>query len=96
MIERIHIKWQVENASLIIGYRAEREAVERNKLVDKFPDLLVACMENVWAVAMNMNPLDVFAIDITSNMRALVDDQTPLTMLFRQIGKNSVIQTGTY
>jgi hypothetical protein len=53
-------------------------------------------MENMRTIAMNMNPLDVLAIDITSNMRALVDDQTPFAMLSCLVSKDSIKQTGTH
>ena len=58
---------------MIICHRGIRKTVELRKLVDIIPYLLVVCMENMRTVFMYMDLLDVLRINISRNVRTLID-----------------------
>lgn len=75
--------------SLIVGHRAIGEAIELRKLRDIVPDCLIIGMENMSAVLMNVNTLNVLGIDIASDVWTLVDNQNGITMRFCLMSKTA-------
>jgi hypothetical protein len=49
-------------------------------------------MKNVRAILVHMDALDLFAVNISSQMRAFVDDKTPLPRALGKIGKRGTIK----
>lgn len=65
------------------------EAVECHKLRDVFPYLGVVGVENVRAVLVDVDALHILGIDISGNVRALVNDKNILAGFFRFVGEDS-------
>ena len=75
LIERVHVEGQVVKFAFVIRDRAVRVAVKFDDGIYEVPYLLVACMENVGAVFMDINALDIFAIDVSAQLYAFVNDE---------------------
>ena len=95
LVERVHVEWQVVKLSLVVGNGAVRVAVKFHDGIHEVPHLLVAGMEDVRAVLMDVYPLDVFAIDVTAQLGSFVYDKAFLARLVGAIGKCSPKQTRT-
>ena len=80
LMERVHIEGQVVKLALVVGQRRVRVSVEGHKRVDKLPYLLVGSVENMCAVLVYVDALALFAIDVASQMGALVDHQALLAL----------------
>ena len=72
-----------------IGNRAVGVTVEGHKRVDKIPDIFIRGMEDVCAVFM-----DVDALDVSAQMRTLVNNKAALTGLLRLVCKCCSEETG--
>ena len=70
-------------------------AVEFDDIIHKLPDLLVRSVENMCTVLMYIDALNVLTIDISTQMIALIDDQTTLTLPMSHARKRSTIYTGS-
>ena len=57
--------------------------IECCKLCDVVPDLSVVGMENVCAVFVDVNAFNGFGVHISSDIRALVNDNNTLAYFFR-------------
>ena len=87
LVERVHVERQVVKLSLVVGDGAVRVAVEFHDGIHEVPHLLVAGVEDVRAVLVDVSPLDVFAIDGTAQLRALVYDEAFLARLMGAVGE---------
>ena len=58
---------------MIICYRRICKTIEFCKLIHILPDLAVIGMENMCAIFMYMNLLDILRINISRNIRTLID-----------------------
>jgi hypothetical protein len=95
LIEGVHIEGQVILLAFVIGYRGIGITVELDNGIGKVPDLLVGGMEDMGAILMDIDTLDVLTIDITTQMVALVDDQTLLAVKTGHAGKSGTIDAGS-
>ena len=68
LIKGIHVERQRVKLALVVGYRRVRKAVELGKLGDIIPDLFVVGMEDMCAVLMDVNALNVLGINIARNI----------------------------
>lgn len=78
-----------------MGDRTVRISVERDESVHKIPYFLVGRMKNVRAILVHMNALDLFAVNISSQMRAFVNDETPLPRALGKIGERGSKKAGS-
>ena len=69
---------------MVIGNRTVRVPVKRHEAIYKVPNLFIVSMEDVGSILMNVYAFHLFAIDITTQLWALVYNQT-LFSLFRGI-----------
>ena len=93
-VEGVHVKGQVVQFALIIGHRAVGIAVEHRKPVHIIPHLFVVGVKNMCAVAMHLNALDFFGINIARNVAALVNYKALFARLGGFVGKHSAVQPG--
>lgn len=87
LVEGVHVERQVVKFPLVVGDGAVRVAVEFYDGIHEVPHPLVAGMEDVRTVLVYVDSLDVFAIDVTAQLRALVDDEAFLARLVGAICK---------
>ena len=95
LIEGVHVERKIVEFSPIVGYRTVGISVELDDGIHKVPHLLVGGMEDVCTILVHIDSLDVFAINIASHMRALVNDQTFLACLSGEMGKCGTVEAGT-
>ena len=79
LIERIHVKRQRIQLSLIIRYRTVRKTIELRKTRNIIPHFFIICMENVRTVFVHMDILNILRINVACNVRVLVDHKHFLT-----------------
>jgi len=94
-VECIHIERQIVKLSFVICDRAVCVAIEFHDGIDEVPYLLVACMENVGAVFMDVDPFDVFAIDIAAKLCTFVYDEAFLARFLSSVCKSGTEKSGT-
>ena len=95
-MEGIHVKRQVVQLAFVVGYRTVGIAVEGHQAVHKIPHLFIRCMEYVRAVRVHVYTGRLVAIDVATQMRAAVNDQTLLTRLFGKECEGRSEETRTY
>ena len=74
LVERVHVERQIVKFALVICDRAVRVAIEFNDGIHEIPYLLIARMENMRSVFVDVDSLDVLAIDVSTKVSSLVDD----------------------
>ena len=75
-----------------MGDRAVGVAVELRELVDVLPHSLVVGVEDVGAVAVDVDALHLFGVDVACDMTALVDDEAALAGFLGLMGKYRAVQ----
>ena len=93
-VEGVHIEGQVVDLAVIVGDRAVGVAVELRELVDVLPHSLVVGVEDVGAVAVDVDALHLFGVDVACDMSALVDDEAAPAGLLGLMGKYRAVQAG--
>ena len=79
---------------MVVGHRRVGVPVEHRKLVDVVPDFLVVGVEDVGAVAVDVDALNAFGIDIAGNVVPLVHHQAGLAGGGGFVGKDCAVQAG--
>ena len=73
---------------MVVGHRAVGVAVELCKLVHILPHSLIVGVEDMRTVAVHINALHGFGVDVARDMVALINDQTLFACLFGLVGKH--------
>ena len=94
LIEGIHVEGQVVQLALIVGHRGVGVAVEGGKPVHIVPHSLVVGVENMGAIAVDVDALHIFGIDVAGNVAALVHHQAGSSGIGGFPGKNRAEQAG--
>ena len=94
--EGVHIERQVIEFAMVVRHRRVGISVERHYRVDKIPYLLIGCMEDMRSVLMHINTLDIFAIDIATELWPLVYHQTLLPLLMSEVCECGAEKAGAY
>ena len=82
---------------LIFGTTNKRKVEDLQNIINEMNlDIQVIGMEDMCAIFVHIYSLNIFAIDIASQVRAFVDDQTGLACLVRHMRKGSTEQSRTY
>lgn len=89
LAERVHVERQVVEMALIVRDRRVNEIVERDELVDIRPDILIARMEDMRAVLVDVDAIPLFTVDIAAHMITAFQNQHRLSRPLRLAGKNS-------
>ena len=93
--EGVHVKGHVVHVAVEVGDRRVNVVVELGEAVDVVPDVLHGGVEDVGAVAVNLDALDVLGIDVAGDVIAAVDDQDRLAGALGGVGKDGARKAGT-
>ncbi len=86
--EGVEVEGEVVEATIgSDGYGAVGEAVELDVAVDEVPDLAVAGVEDVGAVAVHVDALDLFAVGVAAGVGTLVDYEAAAAAVSGDAGK---------
>ena len=94
--EGVHVERHVVHLALVICNRAVCVAVEFHKAVHKVPDFLVAGVEDMGAVTVYVDALDIFTVDVSTCMFPLLKNQAGLSGFFCVIRENSGEKTAAH
>ena len=78
-----------------VGDRRVDVVVELGEAVDVAPDVLHGGVEDVGAVAVDLDALDVLGVDVAGDVVAAVDDQDRLAGAPGGVGKDGARKAGT-
>ena len=95
LVEGVHVEGEVVELAFIVGYGGVGVAVELNDRVHEVPNLLVGSVENMCAVFMDVNTLDLFTINVASQMGAFVNHKAGLACLTCLVGEGGTEEAGT-
>ena len=79
--------------ALIICHRRVDEVVERDELVDIRPDILIARVEDMRAVLVDVDAFPLFTVDIAAHMITAFQHQHRLPRPLRFTSKDSTEET---
>ena len=74
--ERIHIKWKIVELILVNSYRRIYIIIKIGQLIDIFPDFRVTRMENMCAIFMHLDSIDILRINVTADVIPFINDKT--------------------
>lgn len=78
-----------------VGDRRVNVVVELGEAVDVVPDVLHRGVEDMCAVAVDLDALDVLGVDVAGDVVAPIDDQDRLAGALGGIGKDGARKAGT-
>lgn len=81
MVEGVHVEGQIIEFAVVVGNGTVGISVERYKAVHEVPYLFVVSMENVCTILMNVYAFHIFAIDVTTQVRAFIYHKAFLSLL---------------
>lgn len=93
--EGVHVEGHVVHAAVEVGDRRVDVVVELGEAVDVVPDVLHGGVEDVRAVAVDLDALDVFGVDVAGDVVAAVDDQDRLACALGRVGEDGAREAGT-
>lgn len=93
--EGVHIEGHVVHVAVEVGDRRVDVIVELGKAVDVVPDVFHRGVEDVGAVTVDLDALDVLGIDVAGDVIAAVDNQDRLAGALSGIGKDGARKAGT-
>ena len=92
--EGVHVEGHVVHVAVEVGYRRVDVIVELGEAVDVVPDVPHGGVEDVRAVAVDLDALDVLGVDVAGDVVAAVDDQGRLAGALGGIGKDGARKAG--
>ena len=92
--EGVHVEGHVVHVAMEVGYRRVDVVVELGEAVDVVPDVPHGGVEDVRAVAVDLDALDVLGVDVAGDVVAAVDDQDRLAGAPGGIGKDGAREAG--
>lgn len=93
LAERVHIEWQIVEMTLIVRHRRVDEVIKGDESVDIRPDILIARVEDVRAILVDVDAILLLAIDIAADMLPTLQHQDRLTRLLRLMCKDRAEKT---
>ena len=93
--EGVHVEGHVVHVAVEVGDRRVDVVVELGKAVDVVPDVLHGGVEDVGAVAVDLDALNVLGVDVAGDVVAAVDDQDRLAGALGGIGEDGARKAGT-
>ena len=87
-MEGVHVEGHVVKLVPITCHRRIGIAIELGKLLNVVPNLFVAGVEDVGSIAVYLDTLDLFCIDISRDVGAAVDDEDRPAALMRFVGED--------
>lgn len=86
----------VVDLALVVGDGGVHVVVELGETVHVVPDVLERRVEDVRAVFVNVDPLDLLGVHVARDMRTAVDDEAALPELVRLVREHGAGETGSY
>ena len=93
--EGVHVEGHVVHVTVEVGDRRVDVVVELGEAVDVVPDVFHGGVEDVRAVAVDLDALDVLGVDVAGDVIAAVDNQDRLAGALGGIGKDGARKAGT-
>ena len=93
--EGVHVEGHVVHVAVEVGDRRVNVVVELGEAVDVVPDILHGGVEDVRAVAVDLDALDVLGVDVSGDVVAAVDDQDRLAGTLGGVGEDGARKAGT-
>lgn len=93
LVERVHVERQVEKPSVEVCDGRVCVAVEFGELVHKVPDFFVRRVEDVRAVLMHADSVEVLAEDVPAEVRTPVDYKAFFSALLCKICERRAVQS---
>ena len=94
LVEGVHVEGQIVDLTVVVRHRAVGVAIELCKPVHILPHSLVVGVEDMRTVAVHVDALYSFGVDIAGDMVTLINDKTLFARLFGLVGKHGTEQTG--
>ena len=82
--------------ALVVCHRRVDEVVERDKSIDIRPDILIARVEDVRAVLVDVDAILFFAVNIAADMITVLQHQHRLARLLRLMRKDRTKKTAAH
>jgi hypothetical protein len=92
----IHIEREIVELTIVISNRTVGIAIKGDDVVDKIPNLSIVGMEDMCAIGMDIDSFYLFTIEVSAQMRSLINNETGFSGLLRAIGKCSTVQSCSY
>ena len=92
--EGVHVERHVVHLALVIGYGRVDIVVELGEVVHIVPHVAHGGVEDVRAVHVHVDAVDVLGVDVAGHMIATVDDQAGLAGAARLVGKDRAGDAG--
>ena len=96
LVERVHVERQGVQFALVVGHGGVREAIKLGKLCNIIPNLFIIGMEDMSTILMNIDPFNILSINISRNIRSLVNNKHLFTMCLSFMSKYSTIQARSH
>ena len=93
--EGVHVEGHVVHVAAEVGDRRVDVVVELGEAVDVVPDVLHGGVEDVRAVAVDLDALDVLGVDVAGDVVAAVDDQDRLAGALGGVGEDGARKAGS-
>ena len=93
--EGVHVEGHVVHVAVEVGYRRVDVVVELGEAVGVVPDVLHGGVEDMRAVAVDLDALDVLGVDVAGDVVAAVDDQDRLAGAPGGVGEYGAREAGT-
>lgn len=87
--EGVHVEGHVVHVTVEVGDRRVDVVVELGEAVDVVPDVFHGGVEDVRAVTVDLDALDVLGVDVAGDVVAAVDDQDRLAGALGGVGKSA-------
>ena len=92
--EGVHVEGHVVHVAVEVGYRRVDVVVELGEAVDVVPDVPHGGVEDVGAVTVDLDALDVLGVDVAGDVVAAVDDQDRLAGAPGGVGEDGAREAG--
>lgn len=92
--EGVHVEGHVVHAAAEVGDRRVDIIVELGEAVDVVPDVLHGGVEDMRAVAVDLDALDVLGVDVAGDVIAAIDDQDRLAGALGGVGEDGAREAG--
>ena len=93
-MEGVHVERQIVELSVVVGDRGVGVAVKGYDAVHEIPDFLVGGVEDVRAVLVYVDPLDILAINVAAQVRAFVNHKTAFARFLGDVREGRTKEAG--
>ena len=93
--EGVHVEGHVVHVAVEVGDRRVDVVVELGEAVDVVPDVLHGGVEDVGAVTVDLDALDVLGVDVARDVVAAVNNQDRFADALGCVGKDGARKAGT-